>query len=187
MKVVNVNVQVVQNFTYIIFFYSLFLTLSFSLPSFQLFSFSQLFKYTAAQFPKQTLPILVKAEVSLPGYSCVFFMVYVTKHCWFILFFFCSHASTFALCCSLHSERCADQHQDRKNCAGKRFKKAAQISLKCFGKSVAGTHTSPPAICINCFNSFPSYSVSCSFKEWVLIFSYYFKGQPAQTSSIPMT
>lgn len=66
-------------------------------------------------------------------------------------------------------------------------KKATQFSLKCFGKSVVGTRMSPPAICINCFNSFPSCSRSCISKERILISSYFLEGQPAQTSSIPMT
>lgn len=60
------------------------------------------------------------------------------------------------------------------------------ISPKHFGKSAAGTCMSHSTVCINCFNSFPSCSVSCISNEWVLISSYYFKGHPVQTSSIPM-
>lgn len=53
MKAVKLSLRVVQNLTYEIFFYSLFLTLSFSLPSLELFPFPQLFKYTATWYPKQ--------------------------------------------------------------------------------------------------------------------------------------
>lgn len=38
--------------------------------------------------------------------------------------------------------------------AGKWYKKAAQLSLKYFGNSIAGKYMSPSAISINCFSSF---------------------------------
>lgn len=75
--------------------------------------------------------------------------------------------------------------QRQEKYSGKWCRKTTQIFLKHFGNTVAVTQMSPPAIRTNCFNSFPSFSLSCISK--LLISSYYFKGQPAWTTSTAMT
>lgn len=131
------------------------------------FFFCQLFRYATAQFPKQRKTSnSCKIWCPLPIYSCSFSITDITKHGWFVGFFsFVPIYLCFLLFLAYWMVCWLALRQEK--CAGKWHKNATQMSLKYFGNSVAGARMSPSAISMNCFSSFPSWSVSCINKEWV--------------------
>lgn len=92
-KGVKGSLQLVRNSAHTIFFGSLSPTLSFSLPSFNCSLFPGSSNIQQPGFPnKVMLWILAESGVSLPGYSCSFFVVYITKYFppfFFFLFPYC--------------------------------------------------------------------------------------------------